>query len=142
MKAWKIILRIAVLSLLMPCPLLWADVFKMSCDVEGAIEQLDDKKLSPAKVVVEIQSIGKNIFINLTGPKLYEMRISSLSTDKFLGKNLTNAEHLGVSSKSVDNGQMFEVVIGRAKVYLKAFKDTVYAGAPVRVNFQGPCQLP
>ncbi len=142
MKAWKTILRPVVLSLLLHCPMTWADVFKMSCDVEGSIEQLDDKKLAPAKVVLEIQSIGKNIFINLTGPKLFEMRISSLSTDKFLGKNLTNSDHLGVSSKSVENGQLFEVVIGREKVYLKAFKDTVYAGATVRVNFQGPCLLP
>jgi hypothetical protein len=50
-----------------------AEVFKMSCEVEGTIEQLDDKKFVPAKVVIEIQSIGKNIFINLTGPKLYEI---------------------------------------------------------------------
>jgi len=114
----------------------------MSCNVEGSIAQQDDKKLPPAKVVVEIQSIGKNIFINLIGPKLYEMRISSLSTDKFQGKNLTNAEHLGVNSKSVENAQMSEIVIGREKIYLKAYRDMMQAGALVRVNFQGPCALP
>ena len=142
MKVWTFIRRACALFCCLVSLNGHAEVFKMSCEVEGTIEQLDDKKFVPAKVVIEIQSIGKNIFINLTGPKLYEMRISSLSTEKFTGKNLTNAEHLGVSSKSVEGGQSSEIVIGREKVFLKAFKDTVYAGAPVRVNFQGPCLLP
>jgi hypothetical protein len=142
MKASELLIRSFVLTLLVDCQVTLADVFKMSCNVEGSIEQQDDKKLPPVKVVVEIQSIGKNIFINLIGPKLYEMRISSLSTDKFQGKNLTNAEHLGVSSKNVENAQMSEIVIGREKIYLKAYRDTLKAGALVRVNFQGPCALP
>lgn len=142
MKVWTHILRTCVLSCCCLALNSFADTFKMSCEVEGTIEQLDDKKFVPAKVVVEIQSIGKNIFINLTGPKLYEMRISSLSTEKFTGKNLTNAQHLGVNSKSIENGQVSEIVISREKVFLKAFKDTVYAGAPVRLNLQGPCLLP
>jgi hypothetical protein len=142
MKVWTQILQACTLFCCLISINCSADVFKMSCEVEGTIEQLDDKKFAPAKVVIEIQSIGKNIFINLTGPKLYEMRISSLSTEKFTGKNLTNAEHLGVNSKSIESGQISEIVIGRQKVFLKAYKDTVYSGSPVRVNFQGPCLLP
>jgi uncharacterized membrane protein YvbJ len=142
MKTFQLLVRACVVVLALDGSFSRAEVFKMSCEVEGAISQQDDKKLPPAKVVVEIQSIGKNIFINLIGPKLYEMRISSLSTEKFLGKNLTNAQHLGVSSKSTENAQMSEIVIGREKVFLKAYRDTQYAGALVRVNFQGPCALP
>jgi len=37
---------------------------------------------------------------------------------------------------------MSEIVIGREKIYLKAYRDTLKAGALVRVNFQGPCALP
>jgi hypothetical protein len=142
MKVWTHILRACALFCCLISSSAFAEVFKMSCEVDGTIEQLDDKKFAPAKVVIEIQSIGKNIFINLTGPKLYEMRISSLSTDKFTGKNLTNAVHLGVNSKSVETAQSSEILIGREKVYLKAYKDTVYSGVPVRVSFQGPCLLP
>jgi len=142
MRVWTSILRACALGLCWISTPSFAEVFKMSCEVVGAIEQPEEKKFVPTKVGIEIQSIGKNIFINLTGPKLYEMRISSLSTEKFTGKNLTNAEHLGVSSKSVETAQMSEIVIGREKVYLKAFKDTVYAGAPVRLQLQGPCLLP
>ncbi len=142
MRVWSLIFRACALHLCLASVPSFAEVFKMSCEVVGSIDQPEEKKFVPTKVGIEIQSIGKNIFINLTGPKLYEMRISSLSTEKFTGKNLTNADHLGVSSKSVESAQMSEIVIGREKVDLKAYKDTVYAGAPVRLQLQGPCLLP
>jgi hypothetical protein len=119
-----------------------ADTFKMNCQVEGVIEQLEGKKIPPAKVTVEIGSIGKNVFMNLDGPKPYDMRISSLVTDKFQGKNLTNDVHLGVSSRSVQTGESFEITISRDKVFLTAFKDMVQGGQLNRLSFQGPCQLP
>jgi len=122
--------------------LAFADPFKMSCEVEGVIEQLDGKKIPPAKITVEIGSIGKNVFINLDGPKPYDMRVSSLVTDKFQGKNLTNDVHLGVSAKSVQTGEAYEVTISRDKVFLTAFKDMLQTGQMNRLSFQGPCQLP
>ncbi len=119
-----------------------ADTFKMNCQVEGVIEQLDAKKIPPAKVTVEIGSIGKNVFMNLDGPKPYDMRVSSLVTEKFQGKNLTNDVHLGVSAKSVQTGEAYEITISRDKVFLTAFKDMAQSGQMNRLSFQGPCQLP
>jgi len=35
----------------------WAQTFIMSCELEGVIPALEDKKLKPEKVVVEIQTM-------------------------------------------------------------------------------------
>lgn len=140
---WAIGWRVLGLAFILGGPVLsWADTFKMSCQVEGVIEQLEGKKIPPAKVTVEIGSIGKNVFMNLDGPKPYDLRISSLATEKFQGKNLTNDVHLGVSSKSIQTGESYEITISRDKVFLTAFKDMAQAGQMNRFTFQGPCQLP
>jgi len=114
----------------------------MSCDVQGVWSDAPDQKLPPAAVIVEIQSIGKNIFMNLKGPKMYEMRISSLETEKNQGKNLTNSAHMGVNSKNTETGAISEIVIERSKIFLQAYKDNAVAGRSARLNFQGPCRLP
>jgi hypothetical protein len=119
-----------------------ADTFKMSCLVEGMVDVPDGKKFPPSKLTVEIGSIGKNVFMNLEGPKPYDMRVSSLVTDKFQGKNLTNEIHLGVSSKNLQTGEVDEVSISRDKVFLTAFKEMNSNGSSTRIVFQGPCQLP
>jgi len=117
-------------------------IFAMSCDVQAIWSDAPDQKLPPTSVVIEIQSIGKNIFMNLKGPKLYEMRISSLETEKNQGKNLTNSAHMGVNSKNTETGAVFEIVIERSKIFLQAYKDNALPGRVARLNFQGPCRLP
>ena len=39
-----------------------AQTFKMPCEVEATIPAMEDVKIKPQKVVIEIQSMGKNIF--------------------------------------------------------------------------------
>jgi len=117
-------------------------IFAMNCDVQGFWSDAPDQKLPPAAVIIEIQSIGKNIFMNLKGPKMYEMRISSLETEKNQGKNLTNSAHMGVNSKNTETGALSEIVIERSKIFLQAYKDNPVPGRVARLNFQGPCRLP
>jgi hypothetical protein len=117
-------------------------IFAMNCEVQGVMSDAPDQKLPPATVTIEIQSIGKNIFMNLKGPKMFEMRISSLETEKNLGKNLTNAAHMGVNSKNTESGAVSEIVIERSKIFLQAYKDNAVPGRLARLNFQGPCRLP
>ena len=66
-----------------------AQTFRLTCDLQGTIPVLEDRKLRPAQVTVEMQSIGKNIFIKLVGPRYYDMKVSSLTTETFTGANLT-----------------------------------------------------
>lgn len=117
-------------------------IFAMNCEVQGVWSDAPDQKLPLSTVTIEIQSIGKNIFMNLKGPKLFEMRISSLETEKNQGKNLTNSAHMGVNSKNTETGAVSEIVIERSKIYLQAFKDNAQPGRTARLNFQGPCRLP
>ena len=74
------------------CGSVWAQTFKMPCEVEGSIPSLKDRKLDAAKVVVEIQSMGKNVFLKINGPSLYQVQVTSLTTEEFDGKNLTTAK--------------------------------------------------
>ena len=43
-----------------------AQTFKMPCQVEGVIPALEDRKIAPEKIEVEIQSMGKNIFLKVS----------------------------------------------------------------------------
>ena len=63
------------------------------------IPALDDRKIPPEKIEVEIQSMGKNIFLKVNGSKLYQVQASSLTTDDFAGKNLTSSKQLGAVRK-------------------------------------------
>jgi hypothetical protein len=63
-----------------------AQTFKMSCELEGVIPALEDRKLKPEKVVVEIQTMGKNLFMKVVGSNLYTVQASSLTTEEFAGK--------------------------------------------------------
>jgi hypothetical protein len=120
----------------------FAQTFKMPCQVEGVIPALEDRKLAPEKVEVEIQSMGKNIFLKVNGSRLYQVQASSLVTDDFAGKNLTSAKQLGAQRKHQLSGLMSEIRIERETVMLYAYNDIVYRGKTVRLMFEGPCTLP
>ena len=47
----------------------FAQTFKMPCEVEASIPAMEDVKIKPQKVVIEIQSLGKNIFLKMNGPE-------------------------------------------------------------------------
>ena len=119
-----------------------AQTFKMPCVVEGVIAALEDQKIPSEKIDVEIQTMGKNIFVKTKGSKLYQVTASSLTTEDFVGKNLNSAKQLGAQRKHQLTGFMSEIRIERDTVTLYAFNDIVYRGKNVRLQFQGPCTLP
>ncbi len=62
--------RTCMLLVLMGTGAAWAQTFKMPCEVEGVIPDLEDRKVKAEHVVVEIQSMGKNIFLKINRSEL------------------------------------------------------------------------
>ena len=120
----------------------WAQTFKMSCELEGVIPALDDRKIKPEQVVVEIQTMGQNLFMKVVGSKLYTVQASSLTTEEFVGKNLTSQKLMGVTRKNKTTGFESEIRIERETVMMTAFNDVEYRGKSVRVLLSGPCIRP
>jgi len=120
----------------------WAQTFKMSCELEGVIPALEDRKLKPEKVVVEIQTMGKNLFMKVVGSNLYTVQASSLTTEEFAGTNLTSQKQMGVTRKNKTTGFESEIRIDRESVTMTAFNDMDYRGKTVRVLLSGPCIRP
>jgi hypothetical protein len=83
---------------------IWAQTFKIACELEGIIPALEDRKLKPEKVVVEIQTMGKNLFMKVVGSNFYTVQASSLTTEEFVGKNLTSEKLMGVTRKHKATG--------------------------------------
>ena len=136
-------LRSAVLMLAIgPLALLaQAQTFKLECDAEG-ISQPDNRKLAPAKISIEIQSIGWHMYFNVIGPPDYQMRVSSLITEQYQGSNLSNASRLGANKKNKSNGHETQVVIDRATVSYSGYNDVDQRGKLVRIAYEGKCKLP
>ena len=146
-KLWRplwLCLRSAVLMLVTgPLALMaQAQTFKLECEAEGLIVQLDNKKLPPAKVSIEIQNIGWHMYFNVVGPPDYQMRVSSLITEQYQGTNLSNASRLGANKKNKSNGHETQVVIDRATVSYSGYNDVDQRGKLVRIIYEGKCKLP
>ena len=118
-----------------------AQTFRMPCEAEATIPAMDDLKLETVKVVVEIQSMGKNIFLKVNGPAPYLLIANSLATEDFDGKNLTSDKQMGAFRKHKTTGAESEIRIRRDNVTLYAYHDTQYKGKNVRVQITGPCTV-
>ena len=132
---------IVLLGIFLSQPI-WAQTFKIACELEGIIPALEDRKLKPEKVVVEIQTMGKNIFMKVVGSNFYTVQASSLTTEEFVGKNLTSEKLMGVTRKHKATGFESEIRIERETVMMTAFNDMDYRGKTVRVLLSGPCVRP
>jgi len=119
-----------------------AQTFKMPCDVEGVIPALEDTKIPPERIEIEIQGLGKNIFMKTVGSKHYQAIVNSLTTEEYVGKNLTTEKGMGATRKHKKTGYETEIFIDRQTVVLSAFQDIDERGKKVRVQFTGPCTLP
>ena len=93
-------------------------------------------------MVVEIQTMGKNIFMKVVGTNLYTVQASSLTTEEFTGTNLTSQKEMGVTRKNKTTGFESEIRIDRETVMMTAFNDMEYRGKTVRVLLSGPCIRP
>lgn len=120
----------------------FAQTFKMPCEVEASIPAMEDVKIKPQKVVIEIQAMGKNIFLKMNGPEPYVLTANSLATEEYTGKNLTTPKEMGAFRKHKVTGAESEIRIEQATVIVTAFTDTTYMGKKVRVNITGPCGMP
>ena len=120
----------------------FAQTFKMPCEVEATIPAMEDVKIKPQKVVIEIQSLGKNIFLKMNGPEPYLLIANSLATEEYTGKNLTTAKEMGAFRKHKVTGAESEIRIDQASVVVTAYHDTTYMGKKVRMNITGPCSVP
>jgi hypothetical protein len=118
-----------------------AQTFKIDCDAEASIPLLE-KKLTPAKISIELQNIGRNVYFNVLGPADYQMRVSSLVTEQYLGANLTTDARLGAHKKNRSNGRENQITIDRESVTYAGYNDTDYQGKSVRILFEGKCKLP
>jgi hypothetical protein len=120
----------------------FAQTFKMPCEVEATIPLMEDVKIKPQKVVIEIQSMGKNIFLKMNGPEPYLLMANSLATEEYTGKNLTTAKEMGAFRKHRVTGAESEIRIEQATVVVTAYNDITYMGKKVRINITGPCSVP
>ena len=141
MNFYVYISTVVLCSMFLNLPV-WAQTFKMSCELEGVIPALADRKLNPEQVVVEIQTMGKNLFMKVVGSKLFTVQASSLTTEEFIGKNLTTQKLMGVTRKNKTTGFESEIQIERETVMMTAFNDVEYRGKSVRVQLSGPCIRP
>jgi hypothetical protein len=91
-------------------------------------------------VSIEIQSIGNNLYFKVQGAKPYEMFINTLTTDQFVGKNLTNPSSMGIQQKTVANGEVRELRFARANMALSGYADVPYQRKTQRMNLQGQCK--
>jgi hypothetical protein len=138
---FKVLRVIALLWLSQSALLAQAQTFKIECDAEASIPLLE-KKLVPAKITIELQNIGRHLYFNVIGPVDYQMRVSSLTTEQYLGANLTTAARLGAHKRNKTNGRENQVAIDRENVTYAGFNDTDYQGKSVRILYEGKCKLP
>jgi len=139
---FKVLRMLTLLGLSQLALLAQAQTFKIDCDAEASIPQLDNKKLAPAKITLELQNIGRHVYFNVVGPADYQMRVSSLVTEQYLGTNLTTATRLGANKKNRANGRQNQITIERDSVAYAGYNDTDYQGKSVRILFEGKCKLP
>jgi hypothetical protein len=139
---FKVLRMVALLWLSQSALLAHAQTFKIDCDAEASIPQLDNKKLTPAKITIELQNIGSHVYFNVVGPTDYQMRVSSLVTEQYLGTNLMTAARLGANKKNRMSGRENQITIDRESVAYAGYNDTDYQGKSVRILFEGKCKLP
>jgi hypothetical protein len=136
------LLRAALLGAALVSTHAFAQTFRMPCEVEGVIPALDDRRVKPEKVVIEIQSLQKNIFLKMNGPAPYLMQVNSLATDDYLGKNLTTSKEMGAFRKHKVTGAESSILIDQATVVVSAYNDIEYQGKKVRLLISGPGARP
>jgi hypothetical protein len=136
------LLQATLLCMAVFSPPAFAQTFKMPCEVEATIPAMEDVKIKPQKVWIEIQAMGKNIFLKMNGPEPYALIANSLATEEYSGKNLTTPKEMGAFRKHKVTGAESEIRIEQATVIVTAYTDTSYMGKKVRVNITGPCGMP
>lgn len=137
-KRLMAVLALAACTLLSPT-LLRAQTFKLSCDVEGKLSEAT-VKVSPARVAIELQVIGRHLYFTVQGPPFYEMRVSTLVTEEFLGENLSSGSQIGARRQERRTQRETQLVIERGSMELSAHNDVSHAGKAQRFKYGGKCR--
>lgn len=143
MHGWRrFLFALALAGGLVGAGVVRAQTFRLTCELQGSIPALEDLKLKPAIVTVEMQAIGKNVFLKLQGPRYYDMKVSSLITETFTGTNLTTGVALGARARHNENGRVTQILIARDTIQLTGYSDIDFRGKVLRMTLEGPCALP
>ncbi len=130
---------VALAAALVLLPVAHAQTFKLQCDVEGKPSE-PVVRVSPARVAVELQVIGRNLYFHVAGPPFYEMRVSTLVTEEFQGENLTSGTHIGARRQQRSSQRETEILIERGTLELVAHQDLTHGGKPLRFKYAGKCR--
>jgi hypothetical protein len=134
------VLRFFLLSVLtFASPMVWAQPFKLQCDVEGKFADADGKA-GQARVAIELQVIGRHLYFTVIGPKPYEMRVSTLVTEDYEGTNLTSSGQLGARRRHRASGQETSLLIERGSIEMSAYNDVSVQGKLQRFKYSGKCR--
>jgi hypothetical protein len=118
---------------------LHAETYKLRCEVEGRFAE-PVPKIAPARVMVELQVIGRNLYFHVAGPSHYEMRASTLVTDEYQGENLTSGNQIGAKRMHRRSQRESEIVIERGSMELSAHNDVSLSGKTARFKYTGKCR--
>ena len=129
----------SVLVLVNAWPVAQAQTFKMQCEVEGKLPE-PAPRIAPARVVVELQVIGRHLYFTVVGPGHYAMRVSTLVTDEFQGENLTSSSQLGARRQERKTERETELLIERGSLELSAHHDVSFGGKVQRFKYAGKCR--
>ena len=116
-----------------------AEPFKLQCEVEGRLSE-SSSAIAPARVVVEIQAIGRHLYFNVVGPPMYAMRMSTLETEEFKGENLTSGLQLGARRVERRTQTETQLLIERTTMELSVHADVQHAGKAQRFSYTGKCR--
>lgn len=116
-----------------------AQTYKLQCEVEGKLED-SSVRVSPARVVIEMQVIGRHFYFKVAGPPYYEMQVSSLVTEEFKGENLFSASQLGARRQHRSSQRESEILIERGSLELSAHNDVSVGGKTQRFKYAGKCR--
>lgn len=137
-RRWSAMLGLLAWALLSPA-LVHAQTFKLSCDVEGKLSE-GTVKVSAARVAVELQVIGRHLYFTVQGPPFYEMRVSTLVTEEFLGENLSSGTQIGARRQERRTQRETQLLIERGSMELTAHNDVSHAGKAQRFKYAGKCR--
>ncbi len=130
---------IAVCMGLLACKAAQAEPLRLRCEVEGKLPEAS-AKVQPARVTVELQVIGRHLYFTVIGPSPYDMRVSTLVTDQYLGENLTSGSQVGARRQEKRTQRETEILIERGSMELTAHHDVVQAGKTLRFKYAGKCR--
>jgi len=125
--------------MLLPMSTAWAQPFKLQCEVEGRWPE-GTPRMSPARVTVELQVIGRHLYFTVIGPPSYAMRVSTLVSEDFQGENLTSSSQIGARRLERSTNKETELVIERGSMELTAHNDQSLGGKLQRFKYSGKCR--